>query len=166
MGIRQAELARIVGVSQPTVSDWENLVTDPKTENLSILAVELKVNFEWLATGRGEMKYPSAAAEPGVTYEVHKGNGLAAIPPPVIVTNEDVLRYVLSLNFTVAEMAAAHSRALQILVASVVKQVDGSRLLLDIRNALERVQGEKNPNQTLMTLLNNLIAQIMRPSKD
>lgn len=56
-GYSQTELGTLVGVSQPTVSDWENDRTEPTVDNLRILAVELDVYFEWLSTGRGPRDY-------------------------------------------------------------------------------------------------------------
>lgn len=46
-----------IGVSQPSISDMESGNSYPIMENLSKLAVALDVNFDWLATGRGEMHY-------------------------------------------------------------------------------------------------------------
>lgn len=37
-GIQQKELAIVIGVTQPTVSDWENNKKDPKDERLERLA--------------------------------------------------------------------------------------------------------------------------------
>ena len=56
-GLSQSELALRVGVSQPTISDWENGKTEPTVGNMCILAVELDVCFEWIATGRGPRDY-------------------------------------------------------------------------------------------------------------
>lgn len=74
-GFSQGELARQVGVTQPTVSDWENNKTEPTVDNLRILAVEFDVFFEWLATGRGERRFASQAQEPPAEYRVER-------PPP------------------------------------------------------------------------------------
>lgn len=52
----QEWLAEEVGVRQTSVSAWERGAKDPATENLSRVAQALNVNFEWLATGRGEME--------------------------------------------------------------------------------------------------------------
>lgn len=72
----QGELARRVGVTQPTVSDWENNKTEPTVDNLRILAVEFDVFFEWLATGRGERQFvPLATEAPSAEYRVER-------PPP------------------------------------------------------------------------------------
>jgi len=63
-GYSQGELARRVGVTQPTVSDWENNKTEPAVDNLRILATELEVFFEWLATGRGPQQYSPQTSGP------------------------------------------------------------------------------------------------------
>ena len=52
----QQWLADEVGVTQSSVSEWETIKTDPATENLKRIAKVLDVDFEWLATGRGEME--------------------------------------------------------------------------------------------------------------
>lgn len=49
----QKWLAEEVGVTQPSVSDWEKGTSSPSTANLSAIASLLDVNFEWLASGRG-----------------------------------------------------------------------------------------------------------------
>ncbi|MCE5182342.1 MAG: helix-turn-helix domain-containing protein [Betaproteobacteria bacterium] len=73
--LSQAELARVIGVSQPTVSDWESLKTAPTTDNMSMAAIVLCVRFEWLATGRGEMRYVEGVQEYAAPYQV-------VAPPP------------------------------------------------------------------------------------
>lgn len=75
-GLSQGELARRLGVSQPSVSDWENCKSEPSVENMRALAVELAVWFEWLATGRGEQKYVLGVREPEQEYR--KGPTLPA----------------------------------------------------------------------------------------
>ncbi|WP_083284641.1 helix-turn-helix domain-containing protein [Neisseria sp. HMSC31F04] len=60
-GRSQKWLADEVGVHQTGVAQWETGRTDPATENLSRIAQALDVNFEWLATGKGEMT--------GIVYE-------------------------------------------------------------------------------------------------
>ena len=53
---KQDWLAEEIGVRQSTISAWERGKKDPTTENMSRVAKALAVNFEWLATGRGEME--------------------------------------------------------------------------------------------------------------
>jgi transcriptional regulator with XRE-family HTH domain len=66
--LSQGELARRVGVSQPTISDWENGKTEPTVDNMRALAVELNVWFEWIATGRGLREYRPGVQEPQQEY--------------------------------------------------------------------------------------------------
>lgn len=69
-GFTQTSLGKRVGVSQPTVSDWESSRTEPTVENLRQLAVELQVYFEWLATGRGPSDFIPGVNEPATEYRV------------------------------------------------------------------------------------------------
>lgn len=68
--LSQGELGRRIGVSQPTVSDWENSRTEPTVDNMRGLAVELEVCFEWMATGRGPMEYRPGVTEPEAEYRI------------------------------------------------------------------------------------------------
>lgn len=61
-GISQQELADAVGVTQPSVSEWERKLTEPTTDNLASIAIALKVNFNWLAANQGEMEGYSSPA--------------------------------------------------------------------------------------------------------
>lgn len=56
LGWSQADLARRMFVTQPSVADWESGRKAPHTKNLARLAVLLGVSFEWLTTGRGKMQ--------------------------------------------------------------------------------------------------------------
>lgn len=53
--ISQTELSKGAGVTRSAVSQWESEGTEPTPENLRAIALETSVNYEWLATGRGEM---------------------------------------------------------------------------------------------------------------
>lgn len=68
--LSQEALAQRIGVSQPTISDWENSKTEPTVDNMRTLAVELDVWFEWLVTGRGMREYPPGVQEPRSEYRV------------------------------------------------------------------------------------------------
>ncbi|GAA4857432.1 helix-turn-helix domain-containing protein [Luteimonas vadosa] len=60
-GFSQAELARKVLVNRSAVSHWESLKgVQPSLGRLQAIAVATQVNFEWLATGRGEMRVGKA----------------------------------------------------------------------------------------------------------
>ncbi len=65
----KSELARRVGVHPSACIQWESEGgTHPKMEHLAHVAVVLDVRFEWLATGRGEMRYDSAVREERPAY--------------------------------------------------------------------------------------------------
>lgn len=60
MVFSQEALAAKLGVKRSAVSNWEAVGgASPSGVNLERLAAVLEVSFEWLATGRGEMKLPS-----------------------------------------------------------------------------------------------------------
>lgn len=69
-GWSQAELARRMSVTQPSVAEWESGRKAPHMKNLVRLAKLLGVGLEWLSTGRGELR-PSAlsVSEPASAYE-------------------------------------------------------------------------------------------------
>lgn len=55
--IRKSALAKMVGVSAPTVTDWENKETGMiKGANLMKVCVALDISPEWLITGEGPME--------------------------------------------------------------------------------------------------------------
>lgn len=58
LGWSQAELARRMSVTQPSVAEWESGRKVPNMNNLVRLAKLFDVGFEWLSTGRGEMRPP------------------------------------------------------------------------------------------------------------
>ncbi len=61
-GLSQAQLAREVRVHRSAVSHWESSEGKrPSTDHLSAVALATGVQFEWLATGRGEMSMSTQA---------------------------------------------------------------------------------------------------------
>ena len=54
-GLKQQEIAELLGVKRNTYSDWENGKTEPSFENLIKLADLLEVSLDWLF-GREQMK--------------------------------------------------------------------------------------------------------------
>ncbi|OQS32469.1 helix-turn-helix domain-containing protein [Chromobacterium haemolyticum] len=52
----QEWLASETGVNQSSVSQWEKGLTEPATNNLSRIAQVLRISYDWLATGRGDME--------------------------------------------------------------------------------------------------------------
>jgi transcriptional regulator with XRE-family HTH domain len=56
-GLSQQGLASALGVTRSAVSNWESTnAARPASVRLAALANVLKVSFEWIATGRGEMR--------------------------------------------------------------------------------------------------------------
>ncbi len=54
LNLTQAAFAEKIAVHRSAVSQWENAHgTSPRVDNLVRIAHLCKVNFEWLATGRG-----------------------------------------------------------------------------------------------------------------
>ena len=47
-GLKQQEIAELLGVKRNTYSDWENEKTEPSFENLIKLADLLEVTLDWL----------------------------------------------------------------------------------------------------------------------
>ena len=71
-GWSQTELARRMLVTQPSVAEWESGRKAPSMKNLLRLTKLLEVGFEWLSTGRGEVRPPPAlsVSEATPAYEV------------------------------------------------------------------------------------------------
>jgi len=53
-GMTQAQLARRLGVKKATVIGWENDMSEPRANKLSMMAGMLNVSIMWLLTGEGE----------------------------------------------------------------------------------------------------------------
>ncbi|SHE99783.1 Helix-turn-helix [Ruegeria intermedia] len=53
-GMTQAQLARRLGVKKATVVGWENDMSEPRANKLSMMAGMLNVSIMWLLTGEGE----------------------------------------------------------------------------------------------------------------
>lgn len=94
-GMSQAELARQSRVSQPTISDLES-GAQTGTKKAPELANALKVDLNWLLTGRGEME-PRPARRAGVEGDERhvfvpkvKGAVLSAGPGKVSWEHEEV----------------------------------------------------------------------------
>lgn len=47
-GLKQQELAEILGIKRNTYSDWENGKTEPRFDNLVKLADFFNVSLDWL----------------------------------------------------------------------------------------------------------------------
>jgi transcriptional regulator with XRE-family HTH domain len=58
-GWSQTQLGAQVGVSRGAVAQWEGGSTEPTASNLREIAVKASVDYDWLATGRGQPPSPS-----------------------------------------------------------------------------------------------------------
>ena len=66
-GLGQAELARKLGVKLRTIESWEDDMTEPRANKLSMLAGLLNVSLMWLLNGEGDgITEPSEAVEGNV----------------------------------------------------------------------------------------------------
>lgn len=63
-GMTQSQLARRLGVKKATIADWENDLSEPRANRLSMMAGMINVSIMWLLTGEGEgMEAPFAEGE-------------------------------------------------------------------------------------------------------
>lgn len=53
-GLKQKELAQRVGVKTSTLRNWEDDLSEPRANRLSMLGGILGVSLRWLLTGEGE----------------------------------------------------------------------------------------------------------------
>ena len=53
-GMTQAQLARGLGVKKATIVAWEDDLSEPRANKLSMMAGMLNVSIMWLITGEGE----------------------------------------------------------------------------------------------------------------
>ncbi len=53
-GMTQAQLSRRLGVKKTTLADWEQDLSEPRANRMSMMAGVLNVSIMWLMTGEGE----------------------------------------------------------------------------------------------------------------
>ncbi len=53
-GMTQSDLARRLGVKKSTIAAWENDLSEPRANRLSMMAGMVNVSIMWLLTGEGE----------------------------------------------------------------------------------------------------------------
>lgn len=70
VGRNQSDLAKAVGVSRNSVSQWVTGKTEPSSASLKKAAVYLKVDVHWLATGEGEPTRGVFGAESSVGRDI------------------------------------------------------------------------------------------------
>jgi len=81
-GLSKAALAKAVGVSGPTVTDWESgKISQLRASNLLRLATVLQVSADWLESGKGPMRpiapVPMSGTHPGDTAVSSNNNALS-----------------------------------------------------------------------------------------
>lgn len=63
-GMTQSQMARRLGVKKATIAAWENDLSEPRANRLSMMAGMVNVSIMWLLTGEGEgMDAPQEATE-------------------------------------------------------------------------------------------------------
>lgn len=153
--MKQIELADRAGLNSASdVSRIENGKWWPSEKKIRDIASALNCTIGELFE---DSDYPKA--EPTTAHTAGEP------PPPAFLGKievQDVFVYAAGLNAVIAESHAANSRALQIVLFSLLGQLDGAKLLTALKANRDRVESETNPNKMLVTELNNLIAQIMR----
>lgn len=58
VNLSQTALAKKFNLTRSAVSQWESGLTEPTPANLRSIAIETKVDYSWLATGRGKELVP------------------------------------------------------------------------------------------------------------
>ncbi|WP_299076396.1 helix-turn-helix transcriptional regulator [uncultured Ruegeria sp.] len=53
-GMSQSQIARRLGVKKATIAAWENDLSEPRANRLSMMAGMVNVSIVWLLTGEGE----------------------------------------------------------------------------------------------------------------
>jgi len=61
-GMTQAQLARRLGVKLKTLKGWENDISEPRANKLSMMSGLLNVSLLWLLSGQGEQPEPPTDA--------------------------------------------------------------------------------------------------------
>ena len=65
VGLTQEELAARLGIKLSTLQDWEEDISDPRSNKLQTLSGVLNVSISWLLTGEGEgLSMPSDHESP------------------------------------------------------------------------------------------------------
>lgn len=64
-GMTKAQLARRLGIKKTTLAGWEQDLSEPRANKLSMMAGLLNVSMRWLLTGEGEgMEAPAGEQVP------------------------------------------------------------------------------------------------------
>ncbi len=68
-GMTQEELSKRIGVKLITLQNWENDMSEPRANKLSMLAGMLNVSIMWLLEGEGEGVTPLVGAQADADME-------------------------------------------------------------------------------------------------
>lgn len=63
LGLKQRELAEIIGVRENTISIWEGGSKTPSDRVVRDICREFNINEDWLRNGEGEMTIPKSKSE-------------------------------------------------------------------------------------------------------
>lgn len=63
LGLKQRELADVIGVKENTVAIWESGSKSPSSRAIRDICREFAINEAWLRTGEGEMMVPKSKSE-------------------------------------------------------------------------------------------------------
>ncbi|WP_299663755.1 helix-turn-helix domain-containing protein [uncultured Ruegeria sp.] len=69
-GMTQTQLARRLGVKKATITAWEDDLSEPRANKLSMMAGMLNVSIMWLLTGEGDGT-DATALDGNVDAELH-----------------------------------------------------------------------------------------------
>ena len=68
--MRQAQLARRLGIKKSTVMAWEQDLSEPRANKLSMMSGVLNVSMSWLLTGEGDdLTEPASQEEESADYQ-------------------------------------------------------------------------------------------------
>ena len=81
-GLSQARLATLIGLRQPTVSDWERDEVEPTRANLQAAAQQLGVSPNWLAFGDENFGDDAGPGDNGQRDNGPRDNGPGGVPCP------------------------------------------------------------------------------------
>jgi transcriptional regulator with XRE-family HTH domain len=102
-GLTQKDLARRLGVRISTVRKWEDDLSEPRANRLSMMAGLLNVSMMWLINGKGEgMDFPPDIGE--VTLDMRAIlNELRDLRADMIVRAEQMARLEKRLRLVMSE---------------------------------------------------------------
>lgn len=93
-GMKQVEIARRLGITQSSISQWLKNDRSPSGTSMQLLAQVLHVSLLWLETGEGPMELPDA---------VNDYDRFAAAMEGQSEGKKEIIRLALSLPDELAE---------------------------------------------------------------